>query len=99
MKNMMNMMKQAQQMKQRMDAMQAELKTTEMEGSAGGDMVTVRVNGENEILRVSISPKAAEDIETLEDLVTVATNDALGKIKAHVSEEMKKVTGGMNLPF
>ena len=99
MKNMMNMMKQAQQMKQRMDAMQAELKTTEMEGSAGGDMVTVRVNGENEILRVSISPKAAEDIETLEDLVTVATNDALGKIKDHVAAEMKKVTGGMNLPF
>lgn len=99
MKNMMNMMKQAQQMKKRMDAMQAELKTMEMEGSAGGDMVTVRVNGENEILRVNIDPKAAEDIETLEDLVTVAANDALTKIKNHVSEEMKKVTGGMNLPF
>lgn len=99
MKNMMNMMKQAQQMKKRMDAMQSELKTMEMEGSAGGDLVKVRVNGENEILRINIDPKAAEDIETLEDLVTVATNDALNKIKSHVSEEMKKVTGGMNLPF
>ncbi|MBA44656.1 MAG: YbaB/EbfC family nucleoid-associated protein [Magnetococcales bacterium] len=99
MKNMMNMMKRAQQMKKRMDAMQAELKTMEMDGTAGGDLVTVRVNGENEVLRVSIDPKAADDIETLEDLVTVATNDALSKIKNHVSEEMKKVTGGMNLPF
>ena len=51
MKNMMNMMKQAQQMKKRMDAMQAELKTMEMDGTAGGDLVTVRVNGENEVLR------------------------------------------------
>lgn len=95
----MNMMKQAQQMKKQMDAMQAQLKTMEVEGAAGGDMVKVLVNGENEVLRVNIAPAAAEDIETLEDLVTVAVNDALNKVKAHVSAEMAKVTGGMNLPF
>lgn len=99
MKNMMNMMKQAQQMKKQMDAMQAQLKTMEVEGTAGGDMVKVLVNGENEVLRVNIAPTATDDVETLEDLVTVAVNDALNKVKAHVSAEMAKVTGGMNLPF
>ena len=96
---MMNMMKQAQQMKKQMDAMQAQLKTTEMEGEAANGLVSVKVNGENEILRVKIDPSLTDDVETLEDLVTVATNDALNKIKAHVSAEMAKVTGGMNLPF
>ena len=95
----MNMMKQAQQMKKQMDAMQAQLKTTEMEGEAANGLVSVKVNGENEILRVKIDPSLTDDVETLEDLVTVATNDALNKIKAHVSAEMAKVTGGMNLPF
>lgn len=99
MKNMMDMMKQAQQMKKKMEAMQASLKTLEIEGQAGGDMVKALVNGENEVLRISIAPAAAEDLETLEDLVTVAVNDALNKVKTHVSAEMKKVTGGMNLPF
>jgi len=99
MKNMMNMMKQAQQMKKQMDAMQASLKTLQIEGSAGGDMVKVLVNGENDVLRITIAPAAAEDLETLEDLVTVAVNDALSKVKTHVSAEMAKVTGGMNLPF
>lgn len=99
MKNMMNMMKQAQQMKKQMEMMQASLKTIEMEGTAGGGMVSVKLNGENEILRVAISPDIMDDRETLEDLITVAVNDGLNKVKDHVSMEMKKVTGGMNLPF
>lgn len=99
MKDMMSMVKQAQQMKEKMEEMQAQLATIEMEGSAGGDMVKVKVDGKNKILRVQIDPSATTDVETLEDLVTVATNDALTKVQSYVSGEMKKISGGMDLPF
>ncbi len=99
MKDMMSMVKQAQQMKSKMEEMQAQLATIEMEGSAGGDMVKAIVNGENRVLRVQIDPSATADVETLEDLITVAVNDALTKVKLYVSGEMKKISGGMDLPF
>ena len=101
MKNMMGLMKQAQQMKKDMEAMQAKLAEVEMEGAAGGGLVKVLVTGNNQVRRVHIDPSAAEDIETLEDLVAAATNDALTRVQAHVSSEMQKITGGMGggLPF
>lgn len=98
MKNIAGMMKQAQQMKKNMARVQAELEQFETEGSAGGEMVTVTMTGKNEIRRVKINPDAVDDIETLEDLVAAAVNDAQGKVQTHVDAEMAKVTGGMNIP-
>lgn len=98
MKDMMNMMKQAQQMKKKMAEMQAQLAEMEVEGEAGNGAVKVTVTGENKITRVNIDPDATDDVETLEDLVTLAANNALEKVQAHVSSEMKALTGG-NMPF
>lgn len=95
----MNMVKQAQQMKKRMAEMQAEIAKLEMEGEAGGGLVKVRVTGENKLTGVVLDPKALEDQETLEDMILVAANNALEKVQTHVSGEMQKLTGGMNLPF
>ena len=99
MKNMMNMAKQAQEMKKRMADIQAQLAQMEVEGQAGGGSVKVTVTGENKIARVHIDEGAADDLETLEDLITVAANNALSDVQAYVSKEMKKVTGVMELPF
>lgn len=98
MANMMQMMKQAQQMKKNMAALQERLADVEMQGAAGG-LVQVTVNGKNEVRRVKIDPKALEDIETLEDLVAAATNDAMQKVQDYVQAEVNKATGGMNLGF
>ena len=99
MKNMMNMVKQAQQMKKKMAEMQAQLAEMEVEGEAGNGAVKVTVTGENKIRGVKIDPAATDDVETLEDLITVAANNALEQVQAHVSGEMKKLTGGADLPF
>lgn len=101
MKNLGNMMKQAKQMQQNMQAMQQKLEETEMEGSSGGGLVSVTMNGKHHVSAVKISPEAVDkdDIETLEDMLTAAFNDAAGKLHVFAEEEMKKATGGMNLPF
>lgn len=95
MKNMMNMMKQAQQMKKNMEQMQAELDKVEMEGAAGSGLVKVLMTGKSELRRVTIDPKAAEDLETLEDLIVAAVNDAHNKVQSHINERVNKITGGM----
>jgi DNA-binding YbaB/EbfC family protein len=100
MKNLAGLMKQASQMQAKMQEMQAKLEATEMEGSAGAGMVTVRMNGRGEMKGVKIDPKLAdpEEMEMLQDLVLAAHADAKSKIDAMMSEEMQKVTGGMQLP-
>lgn len=100
MKNLGNMMKQAQEMQNRMAEMQAKLETVEVSGASGGGMVTVTLNGKTEMKRIKIDPKLADpnDVEMLEDLVLAAFNDAKGKVEAHMAEEMAKVTGGLKLP-
>lgn len=100
MKNLGNMMKQAQEMQTRMAEMQAKLETVEVSGASGGGMVTVTLNGKTEMKRIKIDPKLADpnDVEMLEDLVLAAFNDAKGKVEAHMAEEMAKVTGGLKLP-
>jgi nucleoid-associated protein EbfC len=100
MKNLAGLMKQASQMQAKMQEMQAKLEATEMEGSAGAGMVTVRMNGRGEMKGLKIDPKLAdpEDMEMLQDLVVAAHTDAKSKIDAMMSEEMQKVTGGMQLP-
>lgn len=100
MKNLGQMLKQAQAMQARMAELQAQLEQVEMSGAAGGGMVSVTVNGKGEARQVKIDPSLAdpEEIEVLEDLIVAAFNDAKAKVEAHVSQEMSKLTGGLNLP-
>ncbi|MGH6905334.1 MAG: YbaB/EbfC family nucleoid-associated protein, partial [Geminicoccaceae bacterium] len=76
------------------------LSDVELDGSAGGGMVTVTLNGKGDMRRVKIDPALADpnEVEILEDLVVAAFNDAKAKVEAHVQEEMGKLTGGLNLP-
>ena len=98
--NMGKMLKQAQQMQTDMSRVQQELAEKEIEGSAGGGAVVVKVSGDNKILDVTIKPDVvdAEDVEMLQDLIVAATNQALENAGQLAQAEMKKVTGGMNLP-
>lgn len=97
---MNDLMRQAQMMQRKMAKMQEDLKTKELEASAGGGMVTVRVNGDQEVLKITIDPAAVdpEDVEMLQDLVLAATNEALKKAKDMVQGEMSSITGGMKIP-
>ncbi|WPB85867.1 YbaB/EbfC family nucleoid-associated protein [Sediminicoccus rosea] len=100
MKNLGNMLKQAQQMQTRMAEMQAKLESTEVEGQAGAGMVKVKLTGKGELRRISIDPSlmTAEDREVLEDLIVAAHGDAKQKVEAMMAEEMQKATAGMSLP-
>jgi DNA-binding YbaB/EbfC family protein len=100
MKNLGNMLKQAQELQSKMADMQAKLSDVELDGSAGGGMVTVTVNGKGEMRRVKIDRTLVDpnEVEILEDLLVAAANDAKAKVEAHVQEEMGKLTGGLNLP-
>ena len=100
MKNMGQMMKQAQKMQEKMAEMQEQLVDMEIQGSAGGGMVSVTLNGKNEMKAVKIDPSLADpnDVEVLEDLVLAAFNDAKTKAESQVQEKMQEVTGGLNLP-
>lgn len=100
MKNLGQMMKQAQEMQSRMAEMQQRLQEAEVIGQAGGGMVRVTVNGKHEVRRVQIDPVLIDpaEAEVLEDLIAAAVNDARGKIEVHMQEEMQKLTGGLNLP-
>ena len=95
-----NILKQAQKMQQRLMEVQQELKEHVVEGSAGGGMVRVAANGQQEILSVKIDPEAvsAADVELLEDMVLAAVSQALEKARQLAQEEMAKVTGGLQLP-
>jgi hypothetical protein len=100
MRGMQDMLRQAQMMQKKMTAVQEELKTREVEGTAGGGMVTVRATGGQQILSVVIDKSVVEagDVEMLQDLVLAAITDALKKAKSMMEEEMGKITGGMKIP-
>ncbi len=100
MKNLGQMMKQAQEMQAKMAEMQQQLSESEMTGAAGGGMVQVTMSGKGELRAVKIDPKIVDpnEVEVLEDLIVAAAADAKAKVEAHVAEEMKKLTGGLNLP-
>ena len=100
MKNLGNMLKEAQKLQSQMADMQARLSDVEIGGSAGGGMVTVTLNGKGDVRRVKIDPALADpnEVEVLEDLLVAACNDAKAKVEARVQEEMGKLTGGLNLP-
>jgi DNA-binding YbaB/EbfC family protein len=100
MKNLANMMKQAQQMQSRMAEMQATLEAATMQGQAGGGMVKITLSGKGDLKAVSIDPNlmVADDREVLEDLLLAAHADAKQKVEAMMAEEMQKATAGMNIP-
>lgn len=99
-KNMNSVIKQAQKMQEEMEKVQEELEQKTVEASAGGGMIEVKASGKKEILSVKIKPEAVdpEDVETLEDLVMVAVNEALKKADDMMAEGMSAVTGGINIP-
>ena len=100
MKNIGSIMKQAQKMQAQMAKVQEELAQKTVEASAGGGMVTVVVNGKQEVMSITIEPEVidASDKEMLQDLVVAAVNEGLRKSQEMVSEEMKKITGGLQIP-
>ena len=99
-KGMGNLLKQAQQMQQKMLKLQEEMRQKTVEATVGGGMVTVTVNGKGEVLRVKIEPQAVDpdDVEMLEDLIVAGVNEALRKAQEMMAEEMSKLTGGMRIP-
>lgn len=98
MKNIGQIMKQVQDMQNRMSEVQAKLADMEMTGASGGGMVQAVMNGKGELKRIKIDPSMLTDGEVLEDLIVAAVNDAKSKTDAHSQEEMSKLTGGLPLP-
>jgi DNA-binding YbaB/EbfC family protein len=100
MKDLGSIMKQAQKIQAQMARMQEELAARTVEASAGGGMITVVASGKQEIVSIKIEPEVVDagDREMLQDLVVAAVNEALRKSQEMVSEEMKKITGGLNIP-
>jgi DNA-binding YbaB/EbfC family protein len=94
-------MQQIAAMQAQMDAVQEEIEKKEIETTAGGGAVAVKVNGKKELVSVKIDPDVMDrdDPEMLQDLIIVAVNEALRQIEELSQSEMEKVTGGLNLPF
>ncbi|HJX34870.1 MAG TPA: YbaB/EbfC family nucleoid-associated protein [Desulfatiglandales bacterium] len=97
--NMGNLMKQAQQIQAKIAKLREELGERSIEVSSGGGMVTVVVNGRQELLSIKIDPEVinAHDSEMLQDLILAAVNDGMARAKNMVTEEMRKLTGGIDL--
>jgi hypothetical protein len=100
MKDLMGMMKQVKDMQERMQRLQEELAAIEVEGAAGGGLVTVTLTGKGDMKRVRIDPSLMkpDEAEIVEDLIVAATADAKGKVEARLQEKMSEVTGGLPLP-
>ena len=96
----MNFIRQAQELQERIKKVQENLVNQYAEGSSGGDMVKVTVNGKHEVIEIKISKEIidSKDIEMLEDLIVAAVNDGMHKIDETIKTEMAKVTGGLNIP-
>jgi DNA-binding YbaB/EbfC family protein len=98
--NLQEMMRQAQQLKRKMEKVQEEVAQRSFEGSAGGGMVVVTVNGKSEVLSAKIEKEVVnpDDIEMLQDLIIAATNQALTRAQETMQAEVGKITGGMGVP-
>lgn len=93
------LMKQAQEMQEKMQQAQEEVAKAEVEGSAGAGMVKVVMNGRHDVTAVTLDPSVMEeDKEFLEDLLAAAVNDAVRKVESNTKQQMEEVTSGMNLP-
>lgn len=99
--NMQGMMKKMQKMQKEMMEAQEALNAEQFEGAAGGGMVKVTVTGQREVVDVNLDASVVdpEDIEMLQDLIVVATNEALKKVEEKTNATMGKFTQGINLPF
>ncbi len=97
---MNNLAKMAQQMQAEMARVEEELRSLEVEGTAGGGAVTAVVTGRQELLSIIIDPGVVDpaDVEMLQDLVTAAVNDALRRARETAEQKMARVTGGLRLP-
>ena len=98
--NMQQMLKQAQKMQADMQTLQTDLEQREYTANAGGGLVEVTVDGKHTVKSVKINPDAVDtdDIEMLEDFITIAVNEAIGKAVAESEEEMGAITSGLNIP-
>ena len=97
--NMNNLMKQYQKMQRKMEEAQEELAKKEYIGQAGGGAVQIVRNGERKVISVDKDAVDPEDVETLEEMIALAVNQALQEIEKDSSQEMGKLTGGMGLGF
>lgn len=95
MRQMQEMMTRAQEMQEQM---QIKMRETQVEASAGGGAVTIRMNGEKQLLSVKIEKDAASDVEMLQDLVLAAVNEATRKVDAAIKAQLGGLLGGMGLP-
>ncbi len=100
MKDIQDLVRQAQQMQERMAKLQEELGGRTVEATAGGGMVTVVMNGRQEVVSVHIEKEVvvSDDVELLQDLVRGAVNEAFSRSRKLMAEEVAKITGGLNLP-
>jgi hypothetical protein len=94
------MMAQMRKMQQEMEKVQDELANTSVEGTAGGGAVTISINGDFRVGKVTLKPEAVDpdDIETLEDLLVVALNDGIAKVQTLSQNKMGRLTGGLKIP-
>lgn len=99
--NIQQIMKQAQKMQKKMEEIQAKAAEEVVEATAGGGMVTVKVNGKQEVVSISIEKSVVdpEDVDMLQDLVVAAINEGIKRSKDMVSEKMSSVTGGLGINF
>ncbi len=97
--NMQQLARQAQKLQQQMQKTQEELDAREYEASAGGGMVSVKINGKKEVLAINIKPEAVDpdDVEMLQDMIMAAVNEAMRQAAETAEREMGRLTGGMNL--
>ena len=93
--NMQQMMRQAQQMQEKMAQDIAQIRVT---ATAGGGMVSVAMDGQKNLLSVKIDPEVAGDVEMLQDMILAACNEAVKKVDAEIQQEMSGMLGGMGLP-
>lgn len=98
--SMNEMLRQAQKMQADMQQKQAELDEKQYDISAGGGVVKVKISGKKEILNIEISPEIVDpdDIETLQDIMVAAVNEAIKKVDSTNEAEMNKITGGLGMP-
>ncbi len=98
--NIGNIMKQARKLQERIAQLQKELESKTVEASAGGGMVSVAVNGKNEVVFLKIEKDVVnpEEIDMLQDLIMAAVNEGIRKSQEMAASEMSKITGGMSIP-
>ena len=93
--NMQNMMRQAQQMQEKM---QQEIAQIRVEATAGGGMITVKMDGQKNLLSVKIDPEVAGDVEMIQDMIVAACGEAVKQVEGQIQQKMSGMLGGMGLP-